>query len=161
MTDYETATIAYRAASLAHQNAGVWVAVGQLAATVIVGGAQCALIWHGIRMMRRAADTRDRGLENQRHADERRHAEAMAAIDKRHAEAMAAIDKRHAEAGTRHAEATAALDKRHAEAGTRHAEAMAALNELIAGSREQGAALQTATAALRTLVERTVPREHG
>ena len=143
MTDYETATIAYQAASLAHQNAGVWVAIGQLAATLIVGGAQCALIWHGIRMMRRAADTRDRGLENQRDADERRHAEAMAALDKRHAEA------------------TAALDKRHAEAGQRHAEAMAALNELIAGSREQGAALQTATAALRTLVERTVPREHG
>ena len=147
MTDYETATIAYRAASLAHQNAGVWVAVGQLAATVIVGGAQCALIWHGIRMMRRAADTGDRGLENQRDADERRHAEAMAALDKRHAEATAALDKRHAEA-------MAALDKRHAEAGTRHAEAMAALNELIAGSREQGAAL-------RTVIERTAPKGAG
>ena len=132
MTEFEIATIAYQNATLAYQNdslwireVGLWIAAG----TLVVGLAQCALIWAGIRMMRRAADTRDRGLENQRHADEHRHAEA----------------------GQRHAEAMAALDKRHAEA-------MAALNELIAGSREQGAALQTATAALRTLVERTAPK---
>ena len=120
MTEFETATIAYQAASLAHQNAGVWVAIGQLAATLIVGGAQCALIWHGIRMMRRAADTRDRGLENQRHADDRRHAEA----GQRHAEAMVALDKRHTEA-------MAALDKRHAETMAALADQRRALETLI------------------------------
>ena len=107
MTEFEIATLAYQNDSLRIREVGLWIAAG----TLVVGLAQCALIWAGIRMMRRAADTRDRGLENQRHADERRHAEAMAA-----------------------------------------------LNELIAGSREQGAALQTATAALRTLVERTAPK---
>ena len=107
MTEFETATIAYQNASLAYQNAGVWIAVG----TLVVGLAQCALIWHGIRMMRRAADARDRGLENQRAADDQRHAEAMAAL----------------------------ADQRRA------------LETLIAGNREQAAAL-------RTVIERTAPK---
>ena len=73
---YQNASLAYQSASLAYQHAGVWIAAG----TLIVGLAQCALIWYGIRMMRRAADARDRGLENQRAADDQRHAEAMAAL---------------------------------------------------------------------------------
>ena len=135
---------AFESASLAAQYAGV-----------AIGIVQCALIWGGLRMMRRAADTRDRALEQQRRADDKRHAEAMAAIDKRHVEAMTALDKRraddeerHAEAMAsldtsraddkeRHAEAMAALDKRHTEAMTaldkRHAEAMTTLHALIAG----------------------------
>ena len=68
----------YEAASLALRETTTIAAVAQVVATLIVGGAQCALIWHGIRMMRRAADARDRALENQRSADDRRHAEAMA-----------------------------------------------------------------------------------
>ena len=80
-------------------------------AGVAIGIAQCALIWHGIRMMRRAADARDRGLENQRGADDQRHAEAMAAL----------------------------ADQRRA------------LETLIAGNREQAAAL-------RTVIERTAPK---
>ena len=75
MTAYETARLAY-------QNAGVWIAAG----TLIVGIAQCALIWAGIGMMRRAADARDRTLENQRAAADQRHAEAMAThVDQRRA----------------------------------------------------------------------------
>ena len=86
---YQNASLAYQSASLAYQHAGVWIAAG----TLIVGLAQCALIWYGIRMMRRAADARDRGLENQRAADDQRHAEA----GQRHAEAMAALaDQRRA-----------------------------------------------------------------
>ena len=104
MTDFETASIVAQYAGVA------------------IGIAQCGLIWHGIRMMRRAADARDRGLENQRDADERRHAEAMAALDKRHAEAMAVL-----------------ADQRRA------------LETLIAGNREQAAAL-------RTVIERTAPK---
>ena len=100
MTDFETASIVAQYAGVA------------------IGIAQCGLIWHGIRMMRRAADARDRGLENQRAAD----------------------DQRHAEAGQRHAEAMAAL-----------ADQRRALETLIAGNREQAAAL-------RTVIERTAPK---
>ena len=101
MTEFEIATIAYRNATLAHRNASLALqdtatvaAVAQVAATLIVGIAQCALIWAGIRMMRRAADTRGRALENQRATDDKRHAEAMAAF----AEQRRADDERHAEA---------------------------------------------------------------
>ena len=125
MTDYE-------AASLALQEVIALAAV----AGIVVGFAQCALIWAGLRMMRRAADRRDVVMDQQHQADERRHAEAM----QTHAEAMKESERRHVEAMKE-------SDRRHAEtmkeSDRRHAETMQALD----GQRR----------ALEVLIERTAP----
>ncbi len=76
-------------------SAGPVVALG-------VGGAQCLLIFSGLRQMQAASRAR-----------EQLHAETMTAMESRHAETMAA-----------HTETMAALERRHAEN-------MAALKELI------------------------------
>ncbi len=75
--------------------AGPLVALG-------VGGAQCLLIFSGLRQMEAASRAR-----------EQLHAETMAVLESRHAQTMAA-----------HRETMAALEKRHAEN-------LAALKELI------------------------------
>ena len=67
-----------------------------------VGGAQCLLIFSGLRQMQAASRAR-----------EQLHAETMTAMESRHAETMAA-----------HTETMAALERRHAEN-------MTALKELI------------------------------
>ena len=82
--DYEAATLAIREWTL-------WVAAASLAVSAVVGGLQCFLIWRGLVIMRRAADARDRVLENQRRESDQRHAEAMRASAERHAENMAAL----------------------------------------------------------------------
>ena len=70
----------YQAATLAAREWGIVIAAGHLAIAAIVGGVQCVLIWRGLDFMRRAADARDRGLENQRRDADQRHAENMAAL---------------------------------------------------------------------------------
>ena len=85
-------------------------AVSAVAASVAAIG-----IWHGIRAMVRANKDRAGILDQQREADERRHAEAMQADERRHAEAMRAADQRRDEATRRHTETMAALaDQRRA-----------------------------------------------
>ena len=121
MTDFEIA-------SLTLQEIAAWAAVVAAVAAVVVGSAQCLLIWKGLRLMDRSNRERAVALEQQREADERRHAEAMAA----HAEVMAA-----------HAETMAAHAETMAEGARRHTEAMAAL--------------KTQSRALETLIERTAP----
>ncbi|MCY4382300.1 MAG: hypothetical protein OXE44_04035, partial [Nitrospinae bacterium] len=51
-----------------------------------VGGAQCLLIFSGLRQMQAASRAR-----------EQLHAETMTAMESRHAETMAALERRHAE----------------------------------------------------------------
>ena len=86
MTGFETASLA-----IAGANA--------LASITAAAG-----IWHGIRAMVRANKDRAVILDQQREADERRHAEAMRAGDQRHAEAMQALaDQRREAAGQRRA----------------------------------------------------------
>ena len=108
--------------------------VSAIAASVAAIG-----IWHGIRAMVSANKDRAGILDQQRDADERRHAEVM----RRHDEAV----HRHDEAMRRHAEAVQADERRHAEAvqadERRHAEAMA----VLADQRR----------ALETLIARTAP----
>ncbi|GEM_PF-646318 len=60
-------------------SAGPVVALG-------VGGAQCLLIFSGLRQMQAASRAR-----------EQLHAETMTAMESRHAETMAALERRHAE----------------------------------------------------------------
>ena len=87
MTEYEAATLAFRNASLAAQHAGLWIA----AAHVAVGLIQAGIVWYGIRAMQRAADRRADESRRLEVADERRHAEAMRALDHQHAESMQAL----------------------------------------------------------------------
>ena len=86
MTGFETASLAIAGANAV---ASITAAAG---------------IWHGIRTMVRANKDRAVILDQQREADERRHAEAMRAGDQRHAEAMQALaDQRREAAGQRRA----------------------------------------------------------
>lgn len=51
MTEFETATVALRDASL-------WVALAQVTATLLIGGGQIAIVWFAIRAMQRTGDRR-------------------------------------------------------------------------------------------------------
>ena len=81
MSEYEAATLAFQTASLATQHAGLWIA----AAHVAVGGGQLVVVWYGIRVLTRASEQRanDTRGESRRlaAADERRHTEAMRALE--------------------------------------------------------------------------------
>ena len=109
-------------------------------ASLVIAGANATAsitaatgIWYGIRAMVRANRERAVILDQQREADERRHAEAMRAGDQRHAEAMAALNEL-IQAGQRQHEATMRVLER------------------------QGAALERQGAALETMIERTAPK---
>ena len=154
MTDFEIA-------SLTLQEIAAWAAVVAAVAAAIVGPAQCLLIWKGLRLMDRSNRERAVALEQQREADEQRHAEVMAAHAetmaenaRRHAEAMEEGARRHAEAMAAHAEAMAARAEAAKEGARRHAEAMAAL-------KTQSRVLETQSRALETLIERTAPTATG
>ena len=43
----------------------VWTQVAQVFATLVVGGAQCGLIWWGLKQMGQASDQRTRQLDQQ------------------------------------------------------------------------------------------------
>lgn len=79
MTDYQFYMLLATAA-------GPVVALG-------VGGAQCLLIFSGLRQMQAASRAREQLHEETMTAMESRHAETMAA----HAETMAVLERRHAE----------------------------------------------------------------
>ena len=121
MTDYE-------AASLAAQQAALWIAaVSAIGACVSAAAATVAAvgIWRGIRAMVDANKERAVIVDRQREADDKRHAEAMAKADQRHAEAMA-------------------------DGARRHEENMTALKAVIAGLERQ-------TASLEAVVEQAAP----
>ena len=65
MTEFETATLAMQEASLSLAALSAWSTFAYAVVSLLVGGAQCGLLWYGIRMMRRAADARDRTLDAQ------------------------------------------------------------------------------------------------
>ena len=59
----------------------VWASVGSVIAALLVGAAQCALIWVGLRQMRTSSEERNRQLDNQETAAADRHAESMRALE--------------------------------------------------------------------------------
>ena len=71
----------YEAASLALQQASVWVAA-------IVGAAQCSLIGCGLYIMRQAAHHRDA----QHRENMAQHRETMAVLDRQHRENMVTLN---------------------------------------------------------------------
>ncbi len=88
MTGFETATLAFHAASLGWQQIAAWAAVG----VVAIGIAQCALIAWGLHLMQQSASARDAGIAAGRATDDQRHVEAMQAHAANHAEAMRALE---------------------------------------------------------------------
>ncbi len=88
MTGFETATLAFHAASLGWQEVSAWATVGGVA----IGIAQCLLIAWGLRLMQQNASARDAGIAAGRVTDDQRHAEAMQAHADSHAEAMRALE---------------------------------------------------------------------
>ena len=78
INEYELATLALRESAL-------WVAIAQVSATLVVGCAQVAVVWFGIRVIRIAGDRRAA-------EQDQRHAEAMRESGERHTEAMRALE---------------------------------------------------------------------
>ena len=88
MTEYEAATVAYQTASLAMQQAQLWSTYAQAGGALLVGGAQCLLIYLGLRMMSRTNDHRDHfhteTMQQQTaamRASERQHLATMRALE--------------------------------------------------------------------------------
>ena len=92
MTEFETATLAFQQATLAFQEsglafqeAGLWIATAHVAATHVIGAGQIGIVWYGIRAMNRASEQRSNDARAEARclaaADERRHAEAMRALE--------------------------------------------------------------------------------
>lgn len=90
MIEQDAAMVDYQTATLAARHIALWISAAALAVSATVGGAQCILIWRGLRMMDRSNRARAETVENQRRESDQRHAEAMAALaDQRRAlEAM-------------------------------------------------------------------------
>ena len=132
MTEFEIA-------SLAFQEMSAWAGVGSAIAAIVAASG----IWWGIAAMMRANKQRAAILDQQREADERRHAEAMEEGRRRHAETME-------EGRRRHAETMAVLDRQRLADDKRHLEAMAAL-------AEQSRTLEAVVRGLETVIERTAP----
>ena len=76
----------YEIASLAAREASLLVAVAQVAATLVIGIGQIAVVWYGIRAMQRMGATRAR-------EQDQRHEETMTRADQRHEEAMTALNE--------------------------------------------------------------------
>ena len=95
MTEFETATLALRDASL-------WVALAQVAATLLIGGGQIAIVWFAIRAMQRTGDRRAQEQDT-RHGEAMRKLDDRTATEQRHTEAMHALEA----LITRHAPGTA------------------------------------------------------
>ena len=107
------------------------IATAHVAATVLVGAVHAVLIGLGLRAMHRASDARDRALTNQEQAANRRHAEAMQALDLQR-QALDVLIAGQREQGE-------------------------ALREVTASLREQREAFRGQGAALAALVARTAP----
>ena len=59
----------------------LWVSATGVIASLVIGLAQCALIWVGLRQMRTASEERNRQLDNQETTAANRHRETMRALE--------------------------------------------------------------------------------
>ncbi len=143
MTEFEQATIAY-------QNAALWAAYGQIAATLAVGVLHAWLILSGLRMMRRAADSRDKALEEQRRESERRHEEAM----ENHRATVKALDESIRAGRRQHEQIAAALERQGAALERQGAALESAVERQGVALERQGAALERQGVALEAVLER-------
>lgn len=130
MIEQDAATVDYQTATFAARHIALWISAAALAVSATVGGAQCILIWRGLRMMDRSNRARAEAVENQRRESDQRHTEAMAAL----------ADQRRATDDQRRA-----LD--------------AMIEEQRAAREDQRRALDVMIEGQRALIERTAPRE--
>ena len=130
MIEQDAAAVDYQTATLAARHIALWISAAALAVSATVGGAQCILIWRGLRMMDRSNRARAEAVENQRRESDQRHVEAMAAL----------ADQRRATDDQRRA-----LD--------------AMIEEQRAAREDQRRALDVMIEGQRALIERTAPRE--
>ena len=76
MTEFETATIAFRSATIAFRNASLWATYTQAGIAGLAGLVQCLLIAYGLRLMQRSNADRERQAD----LAEKRHEESMLAL---------------------------------------------------------------------------------
>lgn len=155
MTEQDAAMVDYQAATLAARHIALWISAAALVVSAAVGGAQCILIWRGLRMMDRSNRARAEAVENQRRESDQRHAEAMAALaDQR----RATDDQRRALDAMIEEQRAAREDQRRATDDQRRTlEAM--IEEQRAAREDQRRALDAMIEGQRALIERTAPRE--
>ena len=110
-----------------------WATVAIAANIGVFGAVTCTLIWRGIKSMDRSTTERAAARKAMSEADERRHAEAMAAID---AQRLAIEAQNHAL-------------ERQGQALERQGQAL----------ERQGSALETQGLALQALLQRMAPAE--
>ena len=96
MTEQDAAMVDYRAATLATRYVALWISAAALAVSAAVGGAQCIVVWRGLRMIDRSNRAYAEAIENRRRESDRRHAKAMAAIADRRRATDAMIEKQRA-----------------------------------------------------------------
>ncbi len=130
----------YEAASLALQQASIWVAA-------IVGASQCSLIGYGLYIMRQAAKHRD-ALQQETMAQ---HRETMAVLKGQNE----AQNDQHQETMAQHRENMAVLKGQNEAQNDQHQETMAQHQETMAQHRENMSALEGQNEALMELIRRT------
>ena len=98
MTPYESGTLQLQKtglqlqeAALKLQEAALWLQELSIWTTVGVGLLHALLICAGLWMMHRASSDRNRAMDAQDRASQRRHDESMEAIDRQHKETMEAL----------------------------------------------------------------------
>lgn len=169
MSEFEIASLDYQTATLAVREWMFWIAAASLAVSAIVGGAQCWLIWRGLRTMERASDARDRQLD----LAEKRHIENMRRLDEqsrrldeqslRFDEQNRRFDEQNrrfdalieGQADQRQA-LSAAVANLNEQTSTLNAQT-ASLNAIVEGQAEQRRASAARTRALEALLDRAAP----
>ena len=105
-----------------------WAGVGSLIVALLVGAAQCLLIWFGLRQMNKASADRNRQLDQQEKAAADRHEKSMRAFE-------AVLGQQEKSAADRHEKSMrafeAVLGQQEKSAADRHRESMRALEALI------------------------------
>ena len=159
MSEFEVASLDYRAATLAIREVGLWIA----SAHVAVGVLQAAVVGYGIHAMIRANRDRARQVDAQARAADQRHADAQARAAERHAENMRRLDvivEEQAEQRRASAAQIASLNEQTASLNKQTAslnEQTASLNTLIEGQADQRRAAAAQTRALEALLDRIAP----
>lgn len=155
MSEFEIASLDYQTATLAVREWMFWIAAASLAVSAVVGGAQCWLIWRGLRTMERASDARDRQLD----LAEKRHIENMRRLDeqsRRFDEQNRRFDALIEGQADQRQALSAAVASLNEQTSTLNAQT-ASLNAIVEGQAEQRRASAAQTRALEALLDRAAP----
>ena len=155
MSEFEIASLDYQVATLAVREWMFWIAVASLFVSASVGGAQCWLIWRGLRTMERASAARDRQLD----LAEQRHTENMRRIDEQSRRFDALIEGQAEQRRALDALIEGQAEQRRASAAQTASlnAATASLNAIVEGQADQRRASAAQTRALEALLDRTAP----